>query len=81
MNSQHTSTPARSSASLTDNQVVPAAVREPDAARYIGRSRAFLKKTRLVGGGPAFVRVRRSITYRLADLDRWLDQHVVRLEG
>jgi hypothetical protein len=57
--------------------VTPAAVREPDAAHYIGRSRAYLKKARLVGGGPAFVRVNRAISYRIADLDRWLGAHVI----
>lgn len=58
--------------------VTPAVLREQEAAFYIGRSRAYLKKSRVVGVGPAFVRVWRSITYRVRDLDAWLDDHVVR---
>jgi hypothetical protein len=56
----------------------PAVLREPDAARYICLSRAFLKKSRLIGDGPDFVRLNRTIVYRLVDLDRWLESHVVR---
>lgn len=62
----------------SSHAITPAALREPDAARYIGRSRAFLKKSRLFGYGPAFVRVRRSITYRVCDLDSWLESHIIR---
>lgn len=58
--------------------VTPAVLREADAAHYIGRSRAYLKKSRLFGRGPAFVRDRRTISYRIVDLDRWLESHVVR---
>lgn len=58
--------------------VAPAVLREEDAARYIGRSRAFLKRARREGRGPAVVRIGRSIVYRLVDLDAWLEAHVVR---
>lgn len=71
--------PSDAPTSSTHNAIVPAALREPDAARYIARSRAFLKKSRLLGRGPDFVRTNRAITYRLVDLDRWLESHVVRL--
>jgi len=29
------------------------------------------------GRGPAYIRIGRSIRYRIADLDRWLEQHKV----
>jgi hypothetical protein len=76
---KHPDTPANGSPSLTDNRgIVPAVLREPDAARYLGMSRAYLKKARLFGRGPAFVRVHRTIAYRTTDLDAWLESHVVR---
>lgn len=66
----------------TENHpVAPAALNEAGAAHYIGRSRAFLKKARIFGRGPAFVRVRRTISYRVVDLDAWLESHVVRPEA
>jgi len=58
--------------------VTPAAVKERIAAPYIGYSRAYLKKGRRNGTGPDFIRHGRSILYRLADLDAWLERHVVR---
>ena len=61
--------------------VAPAALREADAAHYVGRSRAYLKKARLYARGPSFVRVQRTISYRLSDLDAWLASHVVRTNG
>jgi hypothetical protein len=44
-----------------------------EAAEYIGLSRARLAKLRWSGGGPKFIRVGRTVLYRLADLDNWLD--------
>jgi hypothetical protein len=37
-----------------------------------------LKKSRNFGRGPSFVRVQRTIGYRVSDLDAWLEHHVVR---
>jgi hypothetical protein len=62
----------------SSNSLAPAVLREQDAARYIGLSRAYLKKARLFGRGPNFVRIQRAIAYRVVDLDRWLESHVVR---
>jgi hypothetical protein len=64
--------------SSPSSAVLPAAVKEPIAAPYIGYSRAYLKKARRTGTGPDYIRCGRSILYRLADLDRWLENHVVR---
>lgn len=61
--------------------LAPGALRERHAARYIDRSPAYLKKGRMLGYGPPFVRIGRSVLYRLADLDAWLARHVVRLEA
>lgn len=72
-------TPSDGSPSHGNAGIMPAVLREPDAAKYIGLSRAFLKKSRLFGRGPDFVRTNRTISYRLVDLDRWLEGHVVRL--
>ena len=47
-------------------------VNERDAAIYIGMSVAFLRKSRMEGHGPAFLRIARSIRYRIPDLDEWL---------
>jgi predicted DNA-binding transcriptional regulator AlpA len=53
------------------------ALREGDASRYLGMSRAWLRQSRMRGRGPAFIRIGRSVRYRLADLEAWLDAHRV----
>jgi len=58
--------------------IQPAALSEADAAVYVGKSRAYLKKSRRFGTGPAYVRHGRAITYRIRDLDDFLLRHVVR---
>jgi len=50
-------------------------VKEPAAARYIGLSRAYLRQGRALGRGPAFIRIGRSIRYRIQDLDAFLEHH------
>ena len=50
---------------------------ETDAAAYLDTSRDYLKKKRRFGGGPPFVRIGRMIRYRVVDLDRWLEAHLV----
>lgn len=50
-------------------------LRTPEAARYVGLSASTLEKLRLVGQGPAWVRLGlRAVGYEIADLDRWLDE-------
>jgi predicted DNA-binding transcriptional regulator AlpA len=49
-----------------------------EAAQYIGFSVWWLKNARRTGRGPAYIRCDRAIRYRTADLDAWLEQHVVR---
>jgi hypothetical protein len=50
---------------------------ERDAARYIGFTSAALRKWRREGRGPAYIRFGRSVRYRIADLDHWLDTYRV----
>jgi len=45
----------------------------PDAARRIGLAPATLAKLAVFGGGPPMVKLGRSVRYRAADLDAWLD--------
>lgn len=47
-------------------------MRVRQAAEYCGLSKSFLDKARIYGGGPAFMRLGRSIIYNSADLDTWL---------
>lgn len=53
------------------------AIGERDASRYIGMSVPWMRQGRMRGRGPAYIRIGRSIRYRIADLDRWLEQHKV----
>jgi excisionase family DNA binding protein len=52
-------------------------IQEPDAAQYVGLSRAYLRQARAQGRGPAFVRLGRAVRYLTADLDAWLEAHRV----
>jgi predicted DNA-binding transcriptional regulator AlpA len=47
------------------------------AAEYTGLSRSTLEKMRLYGGGPKFLKLRRLVKYRIADLDAWMDAHLM----
>lgn len=48
-----------------------------EAARLLGLSDQTLRLWRCTGGGPAFIRVGRSIRYRESDLVEWLDRRRV----
>ncbi len=54
-----------------------AVIREPEAARYLGMSIAWLRQSRMRGAGPAFYKYGRAVRYRLADLDAYLVAHRV----
>ncbi len=51
---------------------------EKEAADYSNFSVRTLQKWRVVGGGPKFLKVGRSVRYRLEDLDAFLDAGVRR---
>ena len=44
----------------------------PDVSRITGRSVSTLEKDRLVGTGPAFVKIGRLVKYRPRDVREWL---------
>jgi len=52
-------------------------VKEPEAAEYIGMSRAWLRLKRSRGqrGGPPYLKIAKSVLYDVRDLDRWLAEH------
>lgn len=52
-------------------------IRTPEAAQYLSISESSLTKMRMTRDGPPFVRVGvRSVAYRRADLDEWLQARV-----
>jgi hypothetical protein len=59
------------------------ALKEKEAAEYIGMSRSFLRQDRMNGyrdgrkRGPDFVKTGRTILYRKEDLENWLLQHLI----
>lgn len=48
-----------------------------EAAKYTGLSRSTLEKARLYGGGPKFMKLGRSVKYRIEDLDAWMNARLV----
>lgn len=44
------------------------------AARYCGVGKSTLEKLRMTGGGPAYLKPTRSVSYQVSDLDAWLDR-------
>lgn len=50
---------------------------EVDTSKYIGLSRAWLRQARMYGRGPRYIKVGRSVRYRVSDLDEWLERHLV----
>jgi excisionase family DNA binding protein len=47
-----------------------------EAAQWLKVSEAYLNKLRMYGGSPKFVRLGRSIRYRIKDLDTWVSTKV-----
>lgn len=56
---------------------VAAALDTLEAATYLSIERSTLKRWRVTGKGPAYVRAGSKILYRVADLDDWLEAHLV----
>lgn len=48
----------------------------PAAAKIVGLSISAMTKMRLLGTGPAYLRLGGAIRYRRADLERWMDANV-----
>lgn len=54
-------------------------MRSAAAAQYLGIAKSTLNKSRLTGDGPPFVKVgSRSVVYRKADLDKFLEARLRR---
>jgi excisionase family DNA binding protein len=51
---------------------------EDEAAEYTNFSKRTLQKWRVVGGGPKYLKIGRTVRYRLEDLDVFLGQSVRR---
>ncbi len=47
------------------------------AAEYVGCSPRTLEKNRCYGGGPKYAKLGRRVVYRVADLDAWIEEHLV----
>lgn len=47
------------------------------AAPYIKHAESTMNRWRVEGSGPPFIKLGRKVFYRKADLDAWLERHVV----
>ena len=47
-----------------------------EAASYIGMSEDFMKRARITGKGPMFVKIGRKVLYRIVDLDNFVAQNL-----
>ena len=47
----------------------------PQAAAFVGLGVSSLEKLRVVGGGPAFLKIGRRVVYDALDLEQWLAKH------
>jgi len=69
--------------SESNSEIVKRLLTELETARYLGRSRAWLRACRVTGNiegkreGPPYCRFGRSIMYDLGDLDAWITEHRV----
>ncbi|OOO25764.1 hypothetical protein BTE54_23760 [Agrobacterium sp. YIC 4121] len=45
-----------------------------DAAKYLGKSKSWLDKTRLNGSGPVYHKIGGNVRYMVADLDVWMER-------
>ncbi len=64
---------------LSTSSTKQSLMREQEAARLLDHSVATLRKWRVKGGGPRYVKIsRRSVRYRHLDLMDWIEHHLVR---
>lgn len=47
-------------------------LRVTEAARHIGVSASVLNKLRVYGGGPAYLKIGRTVLYELPELEAWM---------
>lgn len=59
------------------------ALKEGEAATYVGMSVSYLRQTRMEGNrkgrtpGPAYIKIGRAVRYLIEDLDTWLKENRV----
>ncbi len=58
------------------NEIKQNILSDREAANYIGMSESWLRQSRMKGTGPIFIKIGRSVRYRLIDLDIWLEGRV-----
>jgi predicted DNA-binding transcriptional regulator AlpA len=51
-------------------------VNEVVASQYVGLGRSSMKKNRVHGTGPLYIKLGRSVRYRIEDLDAWIEKNV-----
>jgi predicted DNA-binding transcriptional regulator AlpA len=61
---------------LTPTASDPAYVDEQELARLTTLSRTTLQTLRSKGGGPPFAKLGHRIVYRLADVERWIQERI-----
>jgi predicted DNA-binding transcriptional regulator AlpA len=55
----------------------PGALSTVAAAAHMGLSKGRLENLRFAGGGPKFMKLGRSVRYRVSDLDEWMNTRLV----
>lgn len=53
-------------------------LRERDAAVHVGLAPSTMAKLRLSGSGPRYVKMTRAIVYDRRELDRWMEDRMIR---
>jgi len=54
---------------------MPSLNNESEAAAYLQLSRSFLRQARVRGSGPSFIKLGRSVRYRIEDLNNWVEEN------
>ncbi|BEQ15313.1 helix-turn-helix transcriptional regulator [Desulfoferula mesophila] len=63
-------------AGFSNYPIPPALLTSPQASDYCGFSHRTFENWRLRGGGPPFCKLGGAVRYRLADLDRWIEDNL-----
>jgi Helix-turn-helix domain len=58
--------------------LIDRSIKTAEAARLLGYSSAALRKWRLEGKGPRFIRHMRSVRYKVSDLRDWEEKHAIK---
>jgi predicted DNA-binding transcriptional regulator AlpA len=64
-----------------DNQITSDTLTVQQAAGALGRSEAMLRLDRVRGRGPRWFRHGKSIRYRRADIEAWIQEHLSPADG